>query len=272
MTYPIAMLPYINAAPYRVAGCPAGCRFVPMDPATSADALGRGTVLAAALPVGALSRLEHLVTPLGNYGIAAGERSMSVLFFSDLPMTCMHSDDDIRLTCESASSIRLLQLLLALNARPGQPGRPVAARPRGELIIGDRALVRWFQREQTDAVRCADYAVVTDLATSWHERFHLPFVFARWVVRNDAPRQCVYALRQWLARFAADESLYVARAVSSAARSVGLPEDIVARYFGVLRRCLTAEDQSGQALFLELLRRTRGGQEVVRPEPLGMVG
>lgn len=272
MTYPVAMLPYINAAPYREAGCPPGCRFVPLVPTASVAALIRGTVLAAAVPVGALARLGNLVRPLGPYGIAARERSLSVLLFSDLPLDRMTSGDDIRITSESASSTRLLELLLALNGRPQQAvhaGDP--ARPRGELVIGDRALVRLFGRQRTDNGRFSDYPVVTDLAAAWYQRFLLPFVFARWVVRNDAPRRCVDTLCAWLARFAADETRYVARAVSPAARAAGLPEAFVVRYFEVIRRCLTDEDLSGQALFTELMGRPRGGYAGIRTASAGMV-
>lgn len=255
MNDPIAMIPYINMAPYRAAGTPEGCDFIPLVPTTSVEALRSGRVLAAAMPVGALPRMADVVKPIGRYGIAAKESSLSVLFFSDLPFAQMQHDDDIRVTADSASSTRLLHLLLE-DAPKRHRNKDAATKPQGELIIGDQALVRLMQRELRTSGKVPRFAHVTDLATIWYHRFQVPFVFARWVVRKDAPAGFVLRLQAWLERFAANESDYVRRSLPAAAVAVGLSEQQVARYCGVIRRCFNEEDIAGQALFLDFLQKS----------------
>ena len=93
----------------------------------------------------------------------------------------------MRLTVESASSVRLLYLLLGyrlgLSNLPGQAGPDQPA--NGELVIGDTAL-SWMRTYEQNG-RVHGYRYVTDLATQWYAHHQLPFVFARWVVHREAP-------------------------------------------------------------------------------------
>ena len=112
MTTAIAMIPYANMAPYRQLGPPEGCRFISLVPKASIAALMTGEVAAAAVPVGGLPQLSGIVEPLGYFGIAAKGPSMSVLLFSRCPFRQLGGAKTVRLTKESASSVRLLYLLL----------------------------------------------------------------------------------------------------------------------------------------------------------------
>jgi predicted solute-binding protein len=76
-TYPVAMIPYANMLPYRILGTPPHCCWHDYVPRDSVAALLAGKVMAAAVPVGALPGLAGWVEPLGRYGIAARESSMS---------------------------------------------------------------------------------------------------------------------------------------------------------------------------------------------------
>ena len=191
MFFPVAMIPYLNMAPYRELGTPAGCSFVPLVPSRSIDALRNNSVIAAAVPVGGLPAVNGLTDFLGNFGIAAAEQSMSVLFFSRFPLNDMGSKTRIQVTGESASSVRLLYLLLAYHR--GVDDLPRLAAPDepadGELLIGDRALLRMkaHQAGRPESITGREYTHVTDLASAWFAQHKLPFVFARWVVRRDAP-------------------------------------------------------------------------------------
>ncbi len=259
MAFPVAMIPYTNMAPYRELGPPAGCRFVPLVPSRSIAALKDNSVIAAAVPVGGLPELAGLIEFLGSFGIAATERSMSVLFFSNRPLAEIGSDARIRITDESASSVRLLYLLMVYHH--GLGGLPRMAAPDetadGELLIGDRALLRMYGG-QLDARRGsgpASWGVVTDLASEWYARQRLPFVFARWVVRKDAPARPRAALEDWLSEFRAHEAELVARAVPDTSRTLNLDPQTIQTYFRVLRRCLDESDLAGQAYFLDECRR-----------------
>jgi chorismate dehydratase len=207
------------------------------------------------VPVGGLPELAGLTEFLGSFGIAAAERSMSVLFFSNRPLAAMDSSTCIRVTDESVSSARLLYLLMAHHR--GFDDLPRLANSDetadGELLIGDRALLRMHaeQREMGKDGRPAAGALATDLATAWYAWQKLPFVFARWVVRKDAPPQARAALESWLSEFKAREEELVGRAVPGAAQKLNLEPQTIRTYFRVLRRCLDETDLAGQARFLE---------------------
>ncbi len=247
MSVPVAMIPYTNMAPYRQLGVPPGCHFVPLVPSASIGALMTGAVVAAAVPVGGLARLKGVVEMVGRFGIAAKGPSMSVLFFSCVPFEAMHAPRTLRVTGDSASSVRLLFLLLGRTLGFGRLPclAPDGQQPDAELLIGDRALIRGAVTRVDDG-----FAHVTDLSQKWLDIQGLPFVFARWVVRKDAPESVKTAIGRWLDDFKEKESLLVARAVSRAARKLSIPPDLVQRYFRAIRRCLNEEDIRGQQRFL----------------------
>lgn len=247
MTASVAMIPYTNMAPYRQLGAPRGCRFVPVIPRASIGALLSGEVVAAAVPVGGLKTLDGVVETVGRFGIAADGECMSVLFFSRLPFREMYSPRTIRLTGESASSVRLLYLLL--GNRHGFSRLPhiaaVGRVPDGELLIGDRALVRG------QTAGGAKSLFITDLSRRWFELHRLPFVFARWVVRKDASESIKSTISDWLEEFKAREPYLVEQAIPEAAETLNLPPALIRRYFQVIRRSLDERDIRGQQLFFK---------------------
>jgi chorismate dehydratase len=251
MNHPIAMIPYANMAPYAALGPPTGCYFVACTPRNSIQALQSGAVWAAAVPVGGLTALAGTVEPVGLFGIAAHREVMSVLFFSDRPFETFCRPQSVRLTGESASSVRLLYLLMGYQcgferiAGPAAPG----ATANGDLVIGDTAL-RWLHLWETRG-EVKGYRFVADLAAQWDRHHRLPFVFARWVVRADAPETMKNHLRQWLESFAAQEEKLIERSAPGVAARLDLPLDYVRRYLKIIRRCLTASDAEGQARFQE---------------------
>jgi chorismate dehydratase len=252
--FPIAMIPYANMAPFQELGPPAGCVFMDCFPRQSIQALKEKRVWAAAVPVGGLAALRDETDFLGRYGIAVRERAMSVLFFSDRPFEKFRRPLTINITGESASSVRLLYLLLGYQL--GFQAVPCLAprdRPgNGYLVIGDRAL-QWAQEyDRTGAAQ--GYSYVADLAELWHRRFGLPFVFARWVVHNQAPQEVKEVLQAWLQHFSQMEPELIARAAPRVARRLSLSNDYAQRYLKVIRRCLTAEDEAGQLRFQEEIK------------------
>ena len=251
MTVPVAMIPYTNMAPYRQLGAPCGCRFMPLVPKASIAALRSGEVVAAAVPVGGLAALDGVVETVGRFGIAAEGESMSVLFFSRFPFDAMHSPRTIRVTGESSSSVRLLYLLLG-HAHGGSRLPHLVADgqvPDGELLIGDRALVKGQSAGDGQPL------YITDLSRKWFDIHRLPFVFARWVVRKDAPEAIKSAIASWLDEFKAREPSLVEQAVPEAARTLDIAPAIIRRYFQVIRRSLDDRDICGQQQFLRQFER-----------------
>ena len=248
MSIPVAMIPYTNMAPYRQLGPPSGCHFVSLVPRKSIDALRSNAVVAAAVPVGGLATLGNTVETVGRFGIAAKGPCMSVLFFSRRPFNDMHAPRTLQVTRETASSVRLLYLLMGHTFGFDRlPQLSYAGQDAdGKLLIGDQALVRG------QALKAGDpYPHITDLSQSWTTVNGLPFVFARWVVKKDAPPAVKAAIKDWLGTFKAKESTLVEMAVAPCARDLGLSIDVVRRYFSVIRRCLDEEDLKGQQLFIE---------------------
>ena len=258
MNAPIAMIPYTNMAPYRQLGEPANCRFIPLVPRDSIAALIAGDVLAAAVPVGGLARLGDRVEMAGRFGIAADGPCMSVLLFSRVPFARLKSPLTLKVTRETASSVRLLYVLL--GRRVGFDRLPLPVRDGdqadAELLIGDRALVRG-QAAQTSEPGLH----VTDLSQVWREMFGLPFVFARWVVRTDAPDVVKASLLDWLERFRQDDAALAAAAVQPSAQRLGVSTDVIREYFRVIRRCLDERDIRGQRCFKDAL------EEALRRHP-----
>jgi chorismate dehydratase len=250
MSAPVAMIPYANMAPYRQLGAPRDCHFVTLVPKASVDALVSGQVTAAAVPVGGMCRLAGIIETVGHFGIAAKGASMSVLLFSRYPMEEMHAPKTLHLTPESASSVRLLYLLLGrrvgFNRLPHLAARGQA--PDATLLIGDRALIKGVSDAAADA-----FPHVIDLSQEWFDLYGLPFVFARWVVRLDTPDSTKRAIADWLDTFKANESILVQRSVPEAARRLSLAHNAVERYFQAIRRCLDESDREGQRLFFQLI-------------------
>jgi chorismate dehydratase len=261
MSFPIAMIPYANMGPFRELGSPPGCHFVPLTPRQASIALEQGQVLAAPAPVGDLPRLGNRISLLGPYGIAAAGAVESVLLLSDHPLDEMACPATIYLTGQSSSSVRLLYLIIGdrvgFARLPGTVAQPELA--DGELLIGDQALIRARQSNRT---------WLTDLATVWNDTRGLPFVFARWVVRRDAPAGLEEGLRSWLDTFAEQEAKLVPAAARVEARRLGLGEEEMLTYLRRMRLVLGEDDLAGQDRFLGELR--HNGREPLFPPKSGV--
>ncbi len=251
MAFKVGMIPYTNMEPYRLMGPPQGGEFVACLPRESVGALRDGKIVAAAVPVGGLPQLAKIAQSLGPFGIAAGRASLSVLFFSRLALRELVRPAKLALTAESASSVRLLYLLLRRRLKVEQIPWLVEDHRRADgcLLIGDKAL-SWRKRFNNHGM-VEGFDRMVDLAVLWRREFGLPFVFARWVVRRDAPATVRKALEIWLHEFRRKENELLAQAAAVCSRRIQMAEEEMLIYFRTLRRCLTDSDLEGQRLFLE---------------------
>jgi predicted solute-binding protein len=261
MSFPIAMIPYANMGPFRVLGPPPGCHFIPLTPRQATIALEQGQVLAAPAPVGDLPRLGNRISLLGPFGIAAAGAVESVLLLSDRPLVEMASPATIYLTGQSSSSVRLLYLIIGAQVGFDRLPQTVAraAQADAELLIGDQALIR---------ARQSNRAWLTDLAAVWNQTRGLPFVFARWLIRSDAPAGLEQSLRSWLDTFAEQEHELVPAAAGIEARRLGLGDQEMLIYLQRMRRVLGDDDLAGQDRFLGELR--HNGREPLFPPQSGI--
>ena len=267
MTANLSMIPYANLAPVRALGCPDGFAFLYITPRQSVEALEKGRVVAAPLPTGAWDALQHLVEPLGHYGVAASGKVGSVLLYSKKPIEALNAADRVYLTGQSATSVRLLDLLLRAARAPQPPSAmqreggvspaltmpaPVTTRHAADavLLIGDDALVEDGNNP---------YPFRYDLVTLWHELTGKPMVFCRWVVRRDAAPEVKARLLAWLGELDTRDAALVEQSATLEARRLGIPRDKMVAYLQGMRRVLTADDLDGQALFLARVRAPEGG-------------
>jgi chorismate dehydratase len=248
MKHAVSIVPYANMTPFRIAGPPEGCQFVNLDPRRSTEALRHRSIVAAPLPVGDLPSVDGVVEFIGNYGVAAAGAVRSVLLFSDLPPEKLTPPLCIHLTDQSSSSVRLLHLLLGYrNGFDRMPYRsPVRESAVAELHIGDDAL-----RIAAEPPR----RHVIDLAEEWFRVHRLPFVFARWVVRADAPAACRESLERWLAEFGERDAEHVRACAAAEADRLGTGEEEMHAYLSNMKRVLGPTELEGQEMFLRELER-----------------
>lgn len=242
----IVITPYLNARAFVHHGAPAGAELVALPPREAVSVIARGAAVAGIVPVGALGEIAHEVELLGEYGIACPGPSQSVLLFSRVPFDALDERMCLRLSTESRSSVRLLQVLLAW--RGGGMPRAAAAHEAsdGELVIGDAALLR---AATPDPAR----PYVVDLAERWQALTSLPMVFARWVVRRDAPGALRASLLAWLAAYARAEPTLLARAARLDGARAGLDAHRARDYLAGIRTVLGAAELRGQQRYLDAL-------------------
>jgi chorismate dehydratase len=176
---------FLNARPLlggleAAIAAPFAYLFTSTEPSSCADLVQRGEAVAGLVPVAALPFLPE-VAAVPRLGIACREEATSVLLVSKVLPERIRT---LAAHTASRSSVALARLLLAEHwgampqVVPARP--PLAAMLAGAdaaVVIGDPAL----------AVRGRSGLLEIDLAAAWVEWTGLPFVFAVWGVRGEAP-------------------------------------------------------------------------------------
>ncbi|MFA5974708.1 MAG: menaquinone biosynthesis protein [Elusimicrobiota bacterium] len=189
----IGYIPYLNMVPFQQGFGPEPLEidqrqfeFKTLSPRDLGINAGEGTIDAGALSLVDFLRVFPSFEPISRFGVGVRRASKSVLFFSKQPIaafsgTCAVSE-------ETSTSFRLLQLLLSVRyQRPNvQYGRIAShqtfdGEADGVLLIGDEALRA--KQKGIPGLPC-----VTDLGEEWYFWQGVPFVFARWAVRQGLPQ------------------------------------------------------------------------------------
>jgi chorismate dehydratase len=179
----VAAVDFLNTLPlvaeFLEGRGPRGYEVRRFSPAECADRLARGEADLGLIPSIEYARIPGLLA-LPHICIAAEREVRSVLLLSRRP-----PEQVARVAVDPASrtSVALLSILLGRGGRPapllepwsGTPERALAEH-EAVLLIGDRAL------------RAARGGLhVLDLAAEWVRLTGLPFVFAFWALRPEAP-------------------------------------------------------------------------------------
>lgn len=237
----ILITPYLNNRAFVHYGAPKGCELQASAPRIAQAEIASGRAMAGVVPVGGLKQIDNLVTYIGAFGIACTGPVDSVLFFSRKPFEQLDDTSKIILTGDSMTSVGLLYLLFSYRNGSGLPLPTLNAEGAdGELAIGDRALKMKARGE---------YPYVLDLAEAWQLHHGLPMVFARWVIRKDAPRALRSRIHEWLIGYASRESDLLDLAANADAERAGLSPQYARTYLGRMRTALQSSDLQGQRIY-----------------------
>ncbi|MEX0777246.1 MAG: menaquinone biosynthesis protein [Phycisphaeraceae bacterium] len=167
------------------------------------------------------------IVPVG--GIGCQGKTLTVRLFSRVPfeaVTQVHADTD------SHTSVALMRVLLAeiygrqaqvidYDARRGAVPPPSTQPPQTVLLIGDKVV--------TACPPESLYPYQLDLGEAWQAHTGLPFVFAVWMARAEAP---LGDLPQLLAQTRLGNAGRMADIVTRHAAAHAWPHDLAMQYLG----------------------------------------
>lgn len=186
----IGRIPYLSCEPFYFEMERRGMALYDLGPRALADAVVKGDIDAGPVPLVDCFRLTDDFRFLAGFCVATIRQAGSVLLHAKQPIETL-SDCRIGIAGEAATSLRLLQVLLALKYQV-QPAAYVTLADSHDafLLMGNEGL------RQRGGNR--DYPYIYDLGVEWHQWTGLPFVFARWLVRKDMDRKAVAVLEDAL--------------------------------------------------------------------------
>ena len=158
-----------------------GIVLVGMEPNQVADALEEGAIDAGPIPLLDIPRLEASASPIQRFCVASVNHAVSCVLLSNEEIGEL-SGGAIALNEPDPTSLQLLRVILEL--KHGVSGASFVDAQSEH----DARFLTWNQGLRgRRAVR--GFAHRYDLGEEWQEWTGLPFVFNRWMSRNDMERQ-----------------------------------------------------------------------------------
>ena len=218
------------------------------------DLLATGALQASAVSAVEYARNAALYHLLPDLAITCDGPVHSVALFSKRPIAEL-TGCTVLLSASSRTSVLLLELLCRhrwniaphfATARAEAPDlTTLAALPHeAVLVIGDAALHLATQ---------ASYPMRIDLGEEWKKWTGLPFVFAVWAARRDAPAAAVRAVHRRLLESRAWGLTHLDELAASAAINTGVAEPVCRAYLGDLDYALSYRHLAGLTDFLRRL-------------------
>ncbi len=177
MPIKVARIPGLSCEPFYFDMERRGIELYDMAPSGVAAAVEKGDVDAGPVSLVDCFRLEDGLRPLAGFCIAAINQAVSSVLYSTQPVASL-AGARIGIADEASTSLPLLQVLLSLKHQL-QPEAYVTMEDPYDafLLTGNQAL------RQRRGVR--GYPHRYDLGEEWHDWTRLPFVFDRWMARQD---------------------------------------------------------------------------------------
>ena len=155
------------------------CSLAPSELGAAAE---RGEIDAGPLPLVDCFRLKDRFQPVGGFCIATTEVSGADFLYSKVPIEEL-GEAQIGILAEAATTPELLQVILRLKYQLDPVEQVSLDEPHDAFLLsGNRAL-----RQRRGA---RGFPHKYDLGAEWNSWTQLPFVYSRWMVRNDVdPKQ-----------------------------------------------------------------------------------
>jgi chorismate dehydratase len=218
------------------------------------ELLATGAVQVSAVSAVEYARNAVLYHLLPDLAISCDGPVQSVALFSKRPLDQL-TGRTVLLSASSRTSVLLLELLCRhqwkiaprfATVRAEAPDLPTfSALPHeAVLVIGDAALFLSTQ---------ALYPVRVDLGQAWKEWTGLPFVFAVWAARRDAPAAAVRNLHRALLESRAWGLAHLDELAAAAAANTRIAEPVCRAYLGDLDYALSYRHLAGLTDFFRRL-------------------
>jgi chorismate dehydratase len=254
----LGRIPWINCYPVYGAA-DRGIVSLPAEMVSGTAAELNDLLAAGALDVSVVSAVEYARNAaayhlLPDLAISCDGPVHSVALFSRRPPESLDGATVLR-TASSRTSVLLLELLCrhrwkttpryATARAEAADLDALAALPHDAvLVIGDAALML--------SARHA-YPHMVDLGLAWKEWTGLPFVFAVWAARRDAPAAQVAAVHRALLESRAWGREHLNELAEDAGRNTGLPAAVCRAYLGDLDYALSYRHLAGLTDFFRRL-------------------
>jgi chorismate dehydratase len=190
MTIKVGRIPDLECEPLYFDMARRGIEMYAMGPSQLAAAVAAGDIDAGPVPLVDCFRLEDRIQPVSGFCLASAKRAGNIFLYSKRPIEQL-KDARIGITDETSTSLRLLQVLLSLKYQVQPEAYVTLQEPYDAfLLIGNRALrQRWGAQ---------GYPHTYDLGEEWYRWTGLPFVYARWIARQDLTPRDVAVLEDAL--------------------------------------------------------------------------
>ena len=177
MAIRVGRVPYLSHEPFYFDMKRRGLELCDMPPSAVAAAAEKGEIDAGPVSLVDCSRLEGRFRFLAGFCLATIGRARSVNLYSQQPIQEL-TGARIGITSEAATSVQLLKVLLALKHQVKPAAYVTLEDPhQALLLIGNQGLRR------RGGMRGFPHKY--DLGEEWHQWTGLPFVYSRWMVRED---------------------------------------------------------------------------------------
>lgn len=258
----LGRIPWINCIP--VTGAidrglvPVGADLVTGTAAELNDLLAAGELDVSVVSAVEYARNAAAYHLLPDLAISADGPVHSVALFSRRPVGELDGRTVLR-TASSRTSVLLLELLCrhrwgiaprfaTARAEPADLPALAALPHEAVLVIGDAAL---------QLAARGTYPWVLDLGAEWKAWTGLPFVFAVWAARREAPSRDVHAVHRQLLASRAWGLGHLDLLAAEAAAATGVDAATCRAYLGTLDYALSGRELEGLTTFFHRLAQDR---------------